>query len=142
MKLSDQFRGPRLGTKLAVLGLALLVIPFFSYRQLVQMEQLMVQFQSQTLLVYARNIASLFNGREDLFNDLPVTLEQFEPLFAHPLQATVRLDGVADEWSAGLEDEYTTFRTNRTGDGDFSLLGPVVRQSKLSLEFGCLVCHV
>ena len=121
MKLNGAIRGPRLGTKLALLGLALLVIPGFSYRQLVQMEQLLIQIQSQALLLNARNISTLFNGRDDLFNDLPVTLEQFEPLFAHPLENTIRLDGQTDEWDPGITDEYIGFQSGR-GDGDVELL--------------------
>ncbi len=123
MNLLERIRGPRLGTKIALLGLALLIIPFFSYRQLVQMEQLLILIQSQALQLQAQNISTLFNGRDDLFDDLPVTLEQFEPLYAHALQAPVRLDGVADEWPDSLNDEYISFRSNRENyDGDFSLL--------------------
>lgn len=123
MKLRQRLRGPRLGTKLALLGLALLIVPWFTYRQLVEMERILVQSQSQAQLLTAEGISTLFNGREDLFNDLPVTLDAFEPRFAHPLQTTVRLDGVADEWDEGLSDEYLTFGS-QTGDrdGDFRLL--------------------
>ena len=42
MKFISNFRGPRLGTKLALLGLLLLGIPWFSYRQLVGMETLLI----------------------------------------------------------------------------------------------------
>jgi two-component system, OmpR family, sensor histidine kinase ChvG len=122
MKLNGAIRGPRLGTKLALLGFALLIIPGFSYRQLVQMEQLLIQIQSQALLLNARNISTLFNGRDDLFEDLPVTLEQFDPLFAHPLQNPVRLDGFADDWEDDLEDEYITFQSGRVDDGNYALL--------------------
>ena len=92
MRLFNRIRGPRLGTKLALLGFALLIIPFFSYRQLVQMEQLLIQIQSQALLANARNISTLFNGRDDLFDELPVTADQFESLFAHAIANPVRLD--------------------------------------------------
>lgn len=123
MRIFNRIRGPRLGTKLMLLSLALLVVPFLSYRQLVQMEQLLVQIQSQAQLLLARNIATLFNGRNDLFNELPVTAEQFEPLYAHALDTTVRLDGAADEWSPKLKESYLSFQsTANSGDGDFDLL--------------------
>ena len=48
-----KIRGPRLGTKLAIMGLALLIIPWFSYRQLVEMERLLIQGQSQAQLLTA-----------------------------------------------------------------------------------------
>lgn len=123
MRIFDRIRGPRLGTKLALLGIALMVVPFFSYRQLVQMEQLLIQIQSQALLLNARNISTLFNGRDDLFNELPVTAEQFEPLFAHPLPSTIRLDGLNDDWPESLRKESLSFQSSRaSGDGDFDLL--------------------
>ena len=123
MKLLRSFRGPRLGTKLAFLGLTLLVVPWFSYRQLVETENILVRGQSQALVLTAAGISTLFNGREDLFNDLPVDLEDFEPLFAHPLQAVVRLDGEREEWDENLNNEILSFGSpSGNKDGDFSLL--------------------
>lgn len=120
MKLT---RGPRLGTKLALLGFALLIIPWFSYRQLVQMEQLLVEIQSRAILLSARNISTLFNGRDDLFNDLPVSADQFEPLYANTLDNVVRLDGSTEEWPADLADDYLEFAgTRSTEDGNMKLL--------------------
>ena len=123
MKLFSRFRGPRLGTKLALLGMALLIVPTLSYRQLVEMERLLIQGQSQAQLLTAEGISTLFNGREDLFNDLPIDIEDFEPLFAHPLANNIRMDGLADDWDEGLLDERLSFGSaegNR--DGDFQLI--------------------
>ena len=90
MKIANRIRGPRLGTKLMLLGMVLLVVPWVSYRQLVGMERLLIQGQSQAQLLTAEGISTLFNGREDLFNDLPVTLQDYESLYARPLQGAVR----------------------------------------------------
>jgi len=127
MKKGWRFRGPRLGTKLALLGLTLLVVPWFSYRQLVEMERLLIQGQSAAQLLTAEGISTLFNGRDDLFNDLPVTIEDFESLYAHPLQSTVRMDGSVDDWGADLADKLIPFGTEDdedvgSPDGNFSLL--------------------
>lgn len=123
MKLGQTIRGPRLGTKLALLGLALLIVPWFNYRQLVEMEKLLIQGQSQTQLLIAEGISTLFNGREDLFEDLPVELEDFESLFTNPLQGPIRLDGNASDWGDNLQDEYLTFGSpNGLSDSDFELL--------------------
>jgi hypothetical protein len=73
-----------------LLGLTLLIVPWFSYQQLVEMERLLIQGQSHAQLLTAEGISTLFNGRDDLFNDLPVTIEDFESLYAHPLQNAVR----------------------------------------------------
>ena len=122
MKIGKQIRGPRLGTKLVLFGLALLIIPWISYRQLHEMEKLLVQGQSQTQLLTAEGISTLFNGRDDLFNDLPLELDDFESLFAQPLENTIRLDGNPNDWGDGLMEEYLPFGSNGFSDGDFELL--------------------
>ena len=123
MKPRRRFRGPRLGTKLILLGLTLLIVPWFSYRQLVEMERLLIQGQSQTQLLMAEGISTLFNGREDLFNDLPVTIEDYESLFAHPLQNNVRLDGQVDDWGDRLERKLLHFGAEQESrDASFDLL--------------------
>ena len=122
MKIGKGYRGPKLGTKLVLFGLALLVIPWISYRQLYEMENLLLQGQTQTQLLTAEGISTLFNGREDLFNDLPLELENFESLFAHPLDATIRLDGNPKDWGDNLMKEYLSFGMNGFSDGDFELL--------------------
>ena len=123
MRLFRRITGPRLGTKLMLLGLTLLIIPWFSYRQLVEMERLLIRGQSNAQLLTAEGISTLFNGREDLFDDLPVTIEDYESLFAHPLQGNIRLDGKVEDWGEGLADKYLFFGSE-TGDmdADFSLL--------------------
>lgn len=123
MAFKLNFRGPKLGTKLALMGLALLVVPWFSYLQLVEMERLLIQGQSQAQLLTAEGISTLFNGREDLFNDLPVALEDFEALYAQPLQSTIRLDGDAEDWGQAREAGYLSFGSaSGTEDSDFTLL--------------------
>ena len=105
-RLRHRFRGPRLGTKLALMGLALLIVPWFSYRQLVEMERLLVQGQSQAQLLTAEGISTLFNGRDDLFNDLPLNLDDFEPLYAQPLTNNIRLDAEIDDWGPSAQLQY------------------------------------
>ncbi len=123
MKLFKTIRGPRLGTKLMLLGLTLLIVPLFGYRQLVEMERLLIQGQSHAQLLTAEGISTLFNGREDLFNDLPVTIEDFESLYAHPLQNPIRLDGDLADWGEALASELIPFGTDDpTADGNFKLL--------------------
>ena len=123
MRLFSRIRGPRLGTKIMLLGLTLLIVPWFSYRQLVEMERLLIQGQSNALLLTAEGISTLFNGREDLFDDLPITIEDFESLYAHPLQNPVRLDGRVEDWGEGLRDKALSFGSGSgQQDGDFELL--------------------
>ena len=107
MKLPGR-RGPRLGTKLMLLGAALLIVPWFSFRQLVQMESFLVQGQSQAQLLTAEGISTLLNGRDDLFNDLPISLDGYEALYAHPLPGAVRIDGRDNDWES-LADRRQRF---------------------------------
>jgi len=123
VKFFKSIRGPRLGTKLMLLGLTLLVVPLFGYRQLVEMERLLIQGQSHAQLLTAEGISTLFNGREDLFNDLPVTVENFESLYAHPLQNPVRLDGDVSDWGDELKGKLLSFGSETpNADGNFRLL--------------------
>ncbi|MEM1412996.1 MAG: hypothetical protein AAGH19_11630, partial [Pseudomonadota bacterium] len=119
-------KGPRLGTKIMLLGLTLLVIPYFSYRQLIEMERLLVQGQSNAQLLTAEGISTLFNGREDLFDDLPVASTQFESLYAHPLQQKIRIDGRNDDWDRTVRDQFRSFGISDgdgvLADGGFKLL--------------------
>lgn len=106
-----------------LLGLTLLIVPLFGYRQLVEMERLLIQGQSHAQLLTAEGISMLFNGRDDLFNDLPVTIEDFESLYAHPLPNPIRLDGDAADWGDELADEFIPFGTDiPEADGNFDLL--------------------
>lgn len=109
MKWLSQLRGPRIGTKLALLGSLLLIVPFFSYRQVIEMERLLLEGQRNTQLLKAKGIATLFNGRENLFNDLPVTASEYEPLFVTPLASAVRIDGHADDWGIDLGRSLLAF---------------------------------
>lgn len=118
-------RGPRLGTKLMMLGFALLIVPWFSFRQLVEMESFLVQGQSQAQLLTAKGISTVLNGRQDLFNDLPISLDGYEALYAHPLTTPIRIDGKVADW-ADLHDKKQRFggglEEGEAPDGSFDLL--------------------
>ncbi len=97
-------RGPRLGTKLLILmSLALVIIPWFSYQYLSEMEDFLVDSQANAQLLTARGISTLLNGRTDLFNDLPLSPEGYEQLFAHPLENPIRIDGRDNDWEDVLD---------------------------------------
>src|SRR5882672_8959423 len=124
MKIGNRIRGPRLGTKLLLWGLVLLIVPYISYRQLVDMERLLIQGQSQAQLLTAEGISTLFNGREDLFNDLPVRIEDYESLYARPLQNPIRIDGKDSDWEPDT-DKFIKFGVdaeNNLTDGGFKIL--------------------
>ncbi|MBT3565700.1 MAG: hypothetical protein HN493_17380, partial [Gammaproteobacteria bacterium] len=89
----NRIRGPRLATKLFILmSLALVVLPWFSYLYLQEMEDFLVDSQANAQLLTAEGISTLLNGRSDLFNELPLSPEGYEQLYAHPLTTPVRID--------------------------------------------------
>ena len=95
-----RIRGLRLGTKLMllVLTLTLVLVPWLSFLALDEVGRALGQMRSHEQLLTAKNIATVFNGREDLIADLPVDLSDYESLFVPPIQGTVRLDGRATDW--------------------------------------------
>ncbi|MBV1876008.1 MAG: hypothetical protein KUG79_00065 [Pseudomonadales bacterium] len=97
--MTATIRGPRLATKLIILmSLALVVIPWFSYLYLKEMEDFLVDAQANVQLLTAEGISTLFNGRSDLFIELPLSPEGYEQLYAHPLKTPIRIDGKSNDW--------------------------------------------
>ncbi len=101
---SNSIKGPRLGTKLLILmSFALVVIPWFSYLYLNEMEDFLVDSQASAQMLTAEGISTLLNGRSDLFNELPLSPEGYEQLYAHPLKNPIRIDGKNSDWENVLE---------------------------------------
>ena len=116
MKRLGRFRGPRLGTKILLLGLLLLMVPWFSYRQLLEMERLLLQGQSNAQLLTAEGISTLFNGRDDILSQLPVAAEDTQNLYVHSLSDPIRLDGTGSDWGEASRQAPLAF-----GAGDLRL---------------------
>ena len=136
MKIGNRIRGPRLGTKLMLWGLVLLIVPWISYRQLIGMERLLIQGQSQAQLLTAEGISTLFNGREDLFNDLPVRIEDYESLYARPLQNPIRIDGKDSDWEPDA-DKFIKFGVDAEDnltDGGFKIAARRTRRAALRVH--------
>ena len=116
-------RGPRLATKLFFLmSLALVVIPWFSYRYLKEMEGFLVDSQANAQLLTAEGISTLLNGRPDLFYELPLSPEGYEQLYAHPLTTPIRIDGKSNDWEEVLNYNVSFGRAepdepNENGEG-------------------------
>ncbi len=129
MALIPRIRGPRLTSKLLIIGLVLLVVPWLSYVQLIEMERLLLQGQQNAQLLIARGVAVLFNKRDDLFNELPVRLDQYESLYALPLYKTVRIDGSITDWDPEVLRGTRRFAHNNELDASFELtLGEQVNE--------------
>ena len=94
----SKLRGPRLGTKLILLGMVLLVIPYLGIKFLKATKDFLVEGQQQAQLMTAQGIATSLNGRNDLFNDTPPSLEGYAELPIYPLSIKIQLDAFDDEW--------------------------------------------
>lgn len=128
--MKSPYAGPSIGTKLTILmSLALLVIPWFSYRYLSEMEAFLVESQSQAQLLTAEGISTLLNGRKDLFYDLPLSPEGYEQLYAHALENPIRIDGKDNDWEDILDFAVKYGDTQMTEDTE-------QRQSNFSLLLG------
>ena len=104
MITSSLLLGLSLRTKLIILmSMALVVFPWFSYQYLSRMEDFLVESQANAQLLTAEGISNLLNGRTDLFDDLPLSPEGYEQLFAHPLEKPVQIDGKDNDWEDILE---------------------------------------
>ena len=118
MKFLSRLRGPRLQVKLMLLfAVVLLVVPWLGYVQLVEMERLLVQGQENTQRQIASTVAIQLSSR-DLFNDLPVQIEDYEHLFARPIDGMISVDGDALDWGQDLDRISRPFGD---GDGSFQL---------------------
>lgn len=120
MKLFGKVRGLRLATKLALVGPVLVLAPLFALVQQIDLESVFVETQAQSMLRTAQGIATIFNGREDLFENLAIGAEDYEPIYATPLVRPVRLDGDAGEWQ-GRRGRTYAFGREQEEDASFTI---------------------
>lgn len=112
-------KGPKLRTKLLLLGLILLVLPWLSYLQHIQMESVLLQGKKNSQLIVARTVATSFNTRADLFSNLPAG-DETNTLFAHPILGSIMLDGDPVDWISDTTIQRKSF--GGSGDGGFTLM--------------------
>ena len=104
LKRLFSFSGPRLATKLfIIMSLTMVVIPWFSYLYLREMEAFLIDSQANAQRLTAEGISTLLNGRTDLFHELPLSPDGYDQLYAHPLESPVRIDGKDNDWEDILD---------------------------------------
>lgn len=83
-------------TKLFLLSIVFLAVPYTAYRSLLELETSLRQSLESSLLDVGHSLAALLADKEELLrNDLPFTDNN---LFVHELKQPVNLDGYNDEW--------------------------------------------
>ena len=95
-------------SKLLLLSLALLSIPYVGFEYLRETERLLRDSLENALLAAARTHAAPLHENPALFPLRPAAAGA--ALFVHPLQHEVQLDGYTDDWKTYLEwsDTYTS----------------------------------
>lgn len=100
----------RLRTKLLLVTLALLGIPWAGYRYVREMDGFLRHAQESTLLGTARAVATVLDDRPRLMTprpDLVRALREDRDLYAYPLKNPIQLDGYAEDWSDYLDRALT-----------------------------------
>ncbi|MGD8743183.1 MAG: proteobacterial dedicated sortase system histidine kinase [Granulosicoccaceae bacterium] len=96
----------RLRSKLLLITLILLAIPWTGYEYVREMERFLRTGMENNQLDQARAIATVLHERDELFApraDLSRQLQSGPTLYARKLEQPVQLDGYTDEWQTLLE---------------------------------------
>ncbi len=99
-------RAFRLRSKLLVVSLALLVIPWAGYEYLREMEAFLKQSKQITLAQSAQTIATVMHNRRNLFEptaDISFSLDDQSNVYARKLNQAIQLDGYTDDWVKHLD---------------------------------------
>ena len=99
------------------LPLALLLVPWVSFAVLDYMEHVFVQMQSEHQRGVAGDVAILFHGQRELFDDLPPTPDE-AGLVARPIAREVWVNAQASEWG---DEALEQRRFGPDGDASFTL---------------------
>ncbi len=117
-------------TKLILIALSLLVIPWMGNYYVQEMRQFLLRGQQDAQLLAANGIATVLNDRQELFNPdtgVQELLGSKNDLYAHALPSPIQLDGELTDWEPILEQSNyyvgdTPFSCEADDDpDDFSL---------------------
>ncbi len=103
--------GLRLRSKLLMMSLALLVIPWVGYQYVRGMESYLRRGQEDAVLATASAVAAVLHEQPELFqqqSDVLRTAHEGAHLYVRPLDTPIQLDGYADDWTA-YQDRAQTF---------------------------------
>ena len=92
-----------LRTKLLLVSLALLVIPWTGYRYVRSMEAYLRHGQEDAVLATARAVATVIHEHRDLFRyhgGVVRSAREGSHLYVRPLDRPIQLDGYAEDWAA------------------------------------------
>ena len=88
-------------SKLLLVSLALLIIPYVGYQYIQEMEKYLRGEQEKSLLENARVIAAVFQSYPNIFNPAAEQIENSTDqhhLYIRPLKSPIQMDGYAEDW--------------------------------------------
>jgi len=95
----------RLRSKLLLVSLALLAIPWAGYEYVREMETFLRESKQSTLADNARAVATVMHNRRNLFEpraDISQSINDKSNIYARKLQRAIQLDGYNDDWREHL----------------------------------------
>ncbi len=105
--------GLKIRTKLLLLVLSLLAIPWMGYKSVREMEKFLLDGQQQALELTTEGIASLLGNRKELFDPavgVPEVMGRSFDVLPTELDASLSIDATPKDWVAALEEarDYTS----------------------------------
>ncbi len=95
-------RGMSMGVRMLLFSsLFLFALPWLGYRYIDEMKDFLLQGQEQAQLLAARAVATVLNGRADLFypTDKPTDISiEKNALYVYPLDSPIEVDGYSGDW--------------------------------------------
>jgi two-component system sensor histidine kinase ChvG len=95
-----------LRTKIILLSSSLLILPWFGYQYLQEMENFLRQGQEQTLIGTTQAVATALHERPELFNaqaSFVNELDAGKDLYAYQLEQAINIDGLLNDWQGGQQ---------------------------------------
>lgn len=117
--------------KLLLVASSLLFIPWIGTQYIQEMEAYLRSQQEEALLTRTQMVASVMQGRPDLFETkmvAPLPTERIQHIFVRPLQSQIVLDGYLDDW-APYRERMQVFNLNHAIKG--SELGSIAFEHQL-----------
>ncbi|MDG2087159.1 MAG: ATP-binding protein [Arenicellaceae bacterium] len=114
---TQQRFGFSIRTKLALVSILLLTIPWTAYVYVRDMKSFLLAGQENALTLTVRAIATVLHDRPELFLSDEEEVLTAEPgdIYAHPLPSFINLDGELEDWGEEILSS-TTFAMNLEGE--------------------------
>ena len=118
-----------LRSKVILLSSFLLILPWFGYKYIWEMEQFLRQGQEQTLIGTTRAVATALHERPKLFNSQASFLQEVQAgkdLYAYKLAHAIQIDGELADWQDNKKrslfygKNYTRFQADTNTDNPIS----------------------